>query len=252
MGLLILGGLLIEMAFNAAVPMSFKYLVDYAIVPRNEKVLFAILAGLTGGVVVVSAAGLGCDYLYAKFSTGVLNDLRWRMFTHLQRLSMNFFARSQAADILARFSTDLAAFENALELAVVECVLPALELVLSAFLLFTLNWQLAIIAMLAVPICLMGPRLITPRAVKAGYQCKQNQATTSGNVQENIASQPVIKAFGLEKVHAGAVCRTHRASGRRQFEGQFPDFAHRTVGGHWHARPASGGDGGGRLHGVPR
>jgi hypothetical protein len=32
------------------------------------------------------------------------------------------FACSQAADILARFSTDLVAFENALELAVVECV----------------------------------------------------------------------------------------------------------------------------------
>jgi len=199
MGLLILGGLFIEMAFNSAVAMSFKYLVDDAIVPRNEKVLFAILAGLTVGVVVVSAVGLGCDYLYAKFTTGVLNDLRWRMFTHLQRLAMNFFARSQAADILARFSTDLAAFEKALELAVVECVLPMLELVLSAGLLFALNWQLAIIAMLAVPVCLMGPRLITPRAVTAGYRAKQNQATTSGAVQENILSQPVIKAFGLHK-----------------------------------------------------
>lgn len=198
-GLLILGGLLIEMAFNAAVPMSFKYLVDSAIVPRNEKVLIAILAGLTVGVVVVSAAGLGCDYLYARFSTGVLNDLRWRLFKHLQRLSLNYFARSPAADILARFSTDLTAFETALELAVVECGLPALELILSAALLFTLNWQLAIIALLAVPICLLGPRLITPRAVKAGYQCKQDQANTSGSVQENITSQPVIKAFGLEK-----------------------------------------------------
>jgi len=198
-GLLILGGLLIEMAFNAAVPMSFKYLVDSAIVPRNEQVLLGILAGLTIGVVVVSAAGLGCDYLYAKFSTSILNDLRWRLFQQLQRLSMNYFARSPAADILARFSTDLAAFETALELAVVECGLPGLELILSAFLLFTLNWQLALIAMLAVPICLLGPRLITPRAVKAGYQCKQDQANTSGSVQENIASQPVIKAFGLEK-----------------------------------------------------
>ncbi len=198
-GLLILGGLLIEMAFNAAVPMSFKYLVDSAIVPRDEKVLIGILAGLTIGVVLVSAAGLGCDYLYAKFSTSILNDLRWRLFQQLQRLSMNYFARSPAADILARFSTDLAAFETALELAVVECGLPGLELILSAFLLFTLNWQLAIIAMLAVPICLLGPRLITPRAVKAGYQCKQDQANTSGTVQENIASQPVIKAFGLEK-----------------------------------------------------
>ena len=36
-------------------------------------------------------------YELRNWSTGVLNDLRWRMFTHLQRLAMNFFARSQAA-----------------------------------------------------------------------------------------------------------------------------------------------------------
>ena len=35
-GLLILGGLLMEMAFSAAVPMSFKYLVDWAIVPHEQ------------------------------------------------------------------------------------------------------------------------------------------------------------------------------------------------------------------------
>jgi ATP-binding cassette subfamily B protein len=197
-GLLILGGLLVEMAFNSAVPMSFKYLVDYAIVPRDEKVLIAILAGLTGGVVVVSAAGLGCDYLYARFSTGVLNDLRWRMFTHLQRLAMNYFARASAADIGARFSTDLASFENALDLAVVECVLPALDLMLSAFLMFLIEWRLGLMALLAFPVCLVGPRLITPRAMSASYQCKQNEAKIAGSVQENVAAQPVIKAFGLE------------------------------------------------------
>jgi ATP-binding cassette, subfamily B, bacterial len=93
-GLLILGGLLVEMAFNSAVPMSFKYLVDYAIVPRDEKVLIVILAGLTGGGVVVSAAGLGCDYLYARFSTGVLNDLRWRLFTHLRDVAAGICDRS--------------------------------------------------------------------------------------------------------------------------------------------------------------
>jgi ABC-type bacteriocin/lantibiotic exporter with double-glycine peptidase domain len=77
-GRLIFGGLLIEMTFSAAVPMSFKYLVDYAIVPHDEKILFAILAGLALSLVVASAAGLGLDYLYAKFATGVLNDLRLR------------------------------------------------------------------------------------------------------------------------------------------------------------------------------
>lgn len=197
--LLILGGLIIEMAFTAAVPMSFKYLVDYAIVPKNETVLVGILAGLTIGVVVVSAAGLGCDYLYAQFSTGLLNELRARMFQHLQRLGMNYFSRTSAADIGARFSTDLASLEHALELAVIEGALPALDLGLSAVLMFTIDWRLGLLALLVFPICLAGPRVITPRAMSASYDCKQSEAKLASNVQENLASQPVIKAFGLEK-----------------------------------------------------
>ena len=57
-GLLIFAGLLIEMSFSAAVPMSFKYLVDYAIVPQNQKVLVGVLAVLAGSLVLASAAGL--------------------------------------------------------------------------------------------------------------------------------------------------------------------------------------------------
>ena len=198
-GLLILGGLLIEMAFYAAVPMSFKYLVDYAIIPRNGKILIAILTGLACGLVLTSAAGLGRDYLYARFMTGALNDLRWRMFTHLQRLSMNFFARSQAADIGSRFSNDLASFDRALGSALDGCALPALDLVLSAFLLFLLNWQLGIIAMLAIPACIAGPRVITPHATAAGHLRKQNESKTASTIQETISSQSIIKAFSMEK-----------------------------------------------------
>ncbi len=199
LGLLILGGLLIDMAFYAAVPMSFKYLVDCAIVPRNGKILVAILTGLTVGLVLTTAASLGCDYLYAKFTTGLLNALRWRMFEHLQRLSMNFFARAPAADILARFSTDLVSCERALGSALEGCALPALDLGLSAILLFLLDWRLGLIAMLAIPAGFMGPRLITPRATAAGYLRKQSDSQTASTVQENISGQSLIKAFSLEK-----------------------------------------------------
>jgi ATP-binding cassette subfamily B protein len=198
-GLLIMGGLLIEMAFYAAVPMSFKYLVDYAIIPRNERILIAILTGLACSLVVASVAGLGLDYLYAKFTTGVLNDLRWRMFTHLQRLSMNFYARAQATDIISRFSSDLSSLDRALVSALDGCALPALELVLSAVLLFMLDWRLGLITMLAIPACFAGPRLMTPRAAAAGTLRKQNESQTAGTVQENISGQSIIKAFSLEK-----------------------------------------------------
>jgi ATP-binding cassette subfamily B protein len=212
-GLLIFCGLLMEMAFSAAVPMSFKYLVDYAIVPHNGRILFIILAVLAVSLIAASTAGLGLDYLHARFSTDLLNDLRLRMFTHLQRLSMNFFARSQAADIIARFSNDLTSLDQALRAALDGCVLPALNLGLSAVLLFMLDWRLGLIAMLAIPACYTGPRVITPRATDAGYRNRNFESQTATTLQENISGQSVIKAFSLEKTMlAGFVERIARQS----------------------------------------
>jgi len=198
-GLLIFTGLLIEMTFTAAVPMGFKYLVDLAIVPKNEQNLITILTVLASGLIVASAAGLGLDFLYARFSTRLLNDLRWEMFTHLQRLSADFYARAQAADIIARFSNDLTSFEQAMASALDDFALPLLNIALSAVLLFILDWRLGLIAMLAIPACLLGPRLITAKATAAGYLRKQNESQTAGAVQENISGQAIIKAFSLEK-----------------------------------------------------
>ncbi len=199
LGLLVFGGLLIDMTFSAAVPMSFKYLLDYAIVPRNGKILVVILAALAGGLVLAGVAYIGSDYFYARFTTGVLNDLRWRMFKQLQRLSTNFFARAQAADILSRFSNDLSSLERALWAAMDGCALPAMETALGACLLLMLDWRLGLIAMLAIPASMVGPRVFTPRATEAGVLRKQSESQIASTVQENIAGQSIVKAFSLEK-----------------------------------------------------
>ena len=130
--LLILLGLLLEMAFTGSVPLSFKFLIDNAIIPRDSQVLFLILGLLAGGVVLVSLAGLGRDYLYAKICAALLNDLRDRLFSHLQRLSLGFYSRTTAGDVLARFSTDLAAVENAVTAAIPWAILPTLDVLFSA------------------------------------------------------------------------------------------------------------------------
>ncbi len=62
-----------------------------------------------------------------------------------------------------------------------------------------LNWQLAAVALLVFPITLIGPRILTPKAVQANYEQKQNESALLGMVQENVAAQAVIKAFSLQR-----------------------------------------------------
>jgi ATP-binding cassette subfamily B protein len=149
--------------------------------------------------VVVMAAGLFRDHLYARLGSRVLADIRSRMFRHLQFLSMSFYSRAQAGDVLARFSADLAAVEGAMAGAVSWGALPALDVLASTFLLFLLDWRLALTAMLIWPLCLGGPRIFAPRASLASYRLKQAEAETLSAIQENVAAQAVVKAFGLER-----------------------------------------------------
>src|ERR1700710_592138 len=62
-----------------------------------------------------------------------------------------------------------------------------------------LNWQLAAVALLVFPITLIGPRLLTPKAVQANYEQKLNESALLGMVQENVAARAVVKAFSLQR-----------------------------------------------------
>ena len=77
--------------------------------------------------------------------------------------------------------------------------LPFLELIAGIILMLFLNWQLAAVALLVFPITLIGPRLLTPKAVQANYEQKLHESSLLGMVQENVAAQAVVKAFSLQR-----------------------------------------------------
>lgn len=200
---LVIIGVLVETALVTVVPLSFKYLIDEGITRGDRGVVVAVLVGLCVVVVVVAVVGFARDYHYARLLSAMLNGERLRMFTHLQQLSGDYYSRARVGDILARFSVDLGSIEHALSIAVPWAVQPMLQALLGTVLLFGLDWRLALLAMLVFPLAIVGPRLVAPRATEAGYRKKQDEAGALTSVQESVASQVVVKAFGLERQFLG-------------------------------------------------
>ena len=66
---LLIAGLLVDLAFNAAMPLAFKYLIDDAIPNRDVRCCGSILAVMVGGGLTAVAAAIGRDYLYARLGT---------------------------------------------------------------------------------------------------------------------------------------------------------------------------------------
>jgi ATP-binding cassette subfamily B protein len=196
-------GVLIETLFNVIMPLSLKFLIDDALGEEDFEALIKILSVLAVAGIVTSIVAVWYERLDARLAASLISDVRTRLFEHVQNLPAAFFARTKRGEILSRFSVDMSAFEGTIKSFANSATLPFCELIAGIILMLFLNWQLAAISLLVFPITLIGPRILTPKAVQANYEQKLNEATLLGMVQENIATQAVVKAFMLQRKTLG-------------------------------------------------
>jgi ATP-binding cassette subfamily B protein len=192
-------GVVVETMFNVFMPLSLKFLIDDALGEEDFGALYTILGVLAVAGIVTSIVAVWYERWDARLAACVIADVRNRLFEHVQNLPSAYFARTKRGEILSRFSIDLSAFEGSIKSFANSAALPFLELIAGIVLMLFLNWQLAAVALLVFPITLIGPRILTPKAVQANYEQKLNESALLGMVQENVAAQAVVKAFSLQR-----------------------------------------------------
>jgi ATP-binding cassette subfamily B protein len=192
-------GVVVETLFNVIMPLSLKFLIDDALGEEDFQALVKILSVLAAAGIFTSIVAVWYEKWDARLAASVISDVRVRLFEHVQNLPSAYFARTKRGEILSRFSIDLSAFEGSIKSFANSAALPFLELIAGIVLMLFLNWQLAAVALLVFPITLIGPRILTPKAVQANYEQKLNESALLGMVQENIAAQAVVKAFSLQR-----------------------------------------------------
>src|SRR6266567_7739368 len=192
-------GVLVETLFNVIMPLSLKFLIDDALGEEDFQALYKILGVLAVAGIFTSIVAVWYERWDARLAACIISDVRKRLFEHVQDLPAAYFGRTKRGEILSRFSVDQAAFEGSVKTFVNSAALPFLELIAGIILMLFLNWQLAAVALLVFPITLIGPRILTPKAVQANYDQKLNESALLGMVQENIAAQAVVKAFSLQR-----------------------------------------------------
>ncbi|GAB4208840.1 MAG: ABC transporter ATP-binding protein [Roseiflexaceae bacterium] len=224
---LIMLAITVHLGYSTFLALSFKFLVDYALLPHDLGMLQTILGALAVLLLVTSAADIGHDYLLASVIARTMRDLRLAMFAQLQRMPMGFYAHMAGGDLMAYFSGDLAAVEAGLSRAVPKLFGATVRVVLSLIILFVLEWRLALVVLVAFPAGLLGPRLFGKRAAQASGQRKQAEAQVLGTLQEQIAAQSLIKAFRLQ---ASSQASFQAALGLLAQQARRADFLARLVG----------------------
>jgi ATP-binding cassette subfamily B protein len=191
--------LIFDGIFDAVFRASLKFLIDAAIVPKNYSLMVLILSLLAVGAILYTCVGLLGNFLGARLGILIINNIRRSLFEHLQNLSMEFFGRRSAGDIVTCLIADAQKVENGLiTMGLTVVILVLCNLLFSTIFLFLLNWQLAVLSCIGLTICTIAPAKIASLATTRGYQLRQKEGQIANVVEENILSQSVVKLFGLE------------------------------------------------------
>ena len=200
---LIVFAIVIETLYNTSFPLLLKFLIDDAINADDPRMLVIILSTMFGLGFVSSIVMVWFEWLNADTGSAMIRDIRNGLFDHSQALPVDYYHRNKTGAVLQRFSGDMSQLEETINHGMQWGVLPSFELVAGILMMFFLNWQLAMVALLLFPIAIIGPRMLAPKAVDASYEVKKNEAAALGVTQEVITSIGVVKAFGLQKKTIG-------------------------------------------------
>ncbi len=193
----LLAMLAVPQGYKAFFAYSQRLIVDGGILGGDRALLLRVVAGLALGFVLAGAAQFFADYLRARAGAAIINRVREQMFLHLQDLSMGFFVRARAGDLVARFTSDLADVQKSLTTRVVDAAFALLGLAINLPLAFALEWRLALVMLIGLPLVGVGTRLFGGAAAAARYRLKQEEGAMAATVQENVRAQAVIKVYGL-------------------------------------------------------
>ena len=135
------------------------------------------------------------SWLMARISQDALRRLRRDLFEHLQRLSIQFFDRHTAGELMSRLTNDIEAINQAVSQNVVSLVASVLSLIGIVIAMFILNPWLALAALLVVPIMFWFTQFVA-RYTRKGFRTLQKELGEINSImEESISGQRVVKAF---------------------------------------------------------
>jgi ATP-binding cassette subfamily B protein len=152
--------------------------------------VFSVLSGLFNYLSRVSMA---------KASEGTINRLRNKLFLHIQHLPYQWHNQHQTGDIIQRCTMDVDMVRNFIAEQLLEMVRTVFLIVFSLALMFTMNVQLSLLALVFIPLVLLYSIVFYQKIGGKFQHADEAEGALTAVVQENLTGVRVVRAFGREK-----------------------------------------------------
>jgi len=194
--------LLVVTAGNLVTPRLLQVVIDQGISGKNMPVITWMALGLVALALGRSLFQFAQGYLSERASQGVAYDLRNALYAKIQGLSFSYHDRAQTGQLLTRATNDVELVRMFTGMGFLQFLNSVVMLVGSLILLFAMNWRLALVAVVILPLVLGLFSLFGLKARPMFSRVQKKLSALNTILQENLAGVRVVKAFVREPFEA--------------------------------------------------
>ncbi|GAA3439740.1 hypothetical protein GCM10018954_093610 [Kutzneria kofuensis] len=187
--------------------------IDDGIIARNFGVLVLVAVAFLVSLLLTGFAQAARVKVTGRIAAWVMNDLRVRVFTQLQRLSLDFYTGEKAGVIMTRMTSDIENLQQLLQDGLVQFAIQGLTMVVVTAILFTFDVRLALITVVLVVPILTVMSLWFHRASSKGYiRVRDNIAAVLADLSESLQGVRIVTAHNRQR---------HNTEHHRQVTGRY-------------------------------
>ena len=212
---IILLAMLFETLIGLAIPWPLKIIIDNVvghhplpgslrwmnlIFPSENKMQLAAVAAIS--FIVITALGALAGYLdnyyNEKVAQYVANDLRRKMYHHLQHLSLSYYDSHQTGKLLSTITADVSTIQDFASSTLLTILVDALTIVGMICIMFYLNPDFTLVALAVAPFLLLFVSRFKKIMKKATREVRKDQSNMFVVLQKGLESIRSVNAFGRQ------------------------------------------------------
>ncbi len=160
------------------------------------------LAAIAAALVVMTALKTGSAYLseyfLAPIRTGVVRDLRNKIYRKIVSLPIGFFSNERKGDVMARMSGDVTEVENSVMSSLNMIFKNPIMIIVCLTMMIVVSWKLTIFVLVLLPVAGLIMGQVGKRLKRVNLEAQNQWGTLLSNIEETIGGLRIVKAFNAE------------------------------------------------------
>ncbi|MGB5691412.1 MAG: ABC transporter ATP-binding protein [Flavobacteriaceae bacterium] len=189
-------------AFAVLTPLIVSEIIDGALKQNDAEKLWILTMAMGGVLLGQVVSQLSFNYFANWLGESVIKDIRIMLFDRMMGFKMKYFNNSSIGVLVTRAVADMQRIGEIFSQGFFVIVADLLKMLVVAVVMLILNWKLALIVFLILPIILYATRLFQQAMKKAFIDVRAEVSNLNSFVQERITGMKIVQLFTREAIES--------------------------------------------------